>query len=288
MLPAGCGSPFPPTGERAYRPGMHLSARPHLAPGLRVVARGHHHVQVGLYEDRRVLLPRTASVDRALDLLLGRAVGDEDPAVMEVLGQLDRHGCLVWDRPRQTRVAVVGGFDLPGLPDAEALLEAAGLTLTASTRSAEVVLVQSAGELDRQLLDPLTRDRTSHVVLRLVDGGAVLGPFVVPGATACLRCIDAHRCAGDPDHVAVTARYARATGQPRADGVPDLDPVLAALALAWAVRDVVAHLDGREPSTWSRTLFLAADPARRSEQQWLRHPQCGCCWGADTHRSGTM
>ena len=99
-----------------------------------------------------------------------------------------------------------------------------------------------------------------------------------PGVTACLRCIDAHQSVRDPDHVAVTARYVRATARVRPDGVPDIDPALAALALAWAARDVVAHLDGREPSTWSRTLVLSAEPARRDEHEWRRHPQCGCCW----------
>jgi hypothetical protein len=185
-------------------------------------------------------------------------------------------------------VAVLGRFDVPGLPDLPALLAARGVSLTASADEAEVVIVLSAGELDRDRLDPLIRTRTSHVVVRLVDGGAVLGPFVVPGTTACLRCIDAHRCVRDPDHVAVTARYIRATERPRPDGVPDLDPALASLALAWAVRDVVAHLDGGEPSTWSRTLFLPAEPASRIEREWRRHPQCGCSWSADGALSGTM
>jgi len=261
---------------------MHLpQARPHLAPGLRVVSRGLNHLQIGLYDGSRVLLPRTASVDRALAVLLERGPTDEDPAVLEVLGHLERHGCLAWD-PRahgpRAAVAVLGGFEVPGLPDARELLRASGLSLTASVCDAEAVIVLSAGELDRRTLDPLVRNRTCHVVTRLVDGGAVLGPFVVPGATACLRCIDAQQSAHDPDHVAVTTRYARATERPRPDGVPDLDPALASVALAWAVRDVVAHVDGRKPSTWSRTLVLAANPADRTEHEWLRHPGCGCCW----------
>lgn len=270
---------------------MHIpAARPRLAPGLRVVPRGHHHVQVGLYDDRRVLLPRTSSLDRALAVLLGGEIGDDDPGVTAVLGRLEQQGCLAWQRPLPawSNVAVVGGFDLQGLPDVNELLRSSGVGVTASPQHADVVVVLSAGEIDRERLDPLARSRTSHLVVRLVDGGAVLGPFVVPGVTACLRCIDAHESARDPDHVVVTARYARATERPRPDGVPDLDPALAALALAWAVRDVAAHLAGHEPSTWSRTVSLAADPTRRSEREWLRHPECGCCWRADAHMSGTM
>jgi hypothetical protein len=110
----------------------------------------------------------------------------------------------------------------------------------------------------------------------------VVGPFVVPGVTACVRCIDAHRSVLDPHHVAVTTRYVHATSQPRADGLADLaEPALAALALAWAIRDVATHLAGGEPATWSRTLSLGAEPAARREETWMRHPGCGCSWDAD-------
>ena len=116
----------------------------------------------------------------------------------------------------------------------------------------------STGEPDRDLLDPLVRAGTHHLVVRLVDGGAVLGPFVSPGVTACLRCTDAHRTVEDPDHVPVTARYVRASRRTRRDGVPDVaDPALALAALAWAVRDVAAHLVREGP------LDLVADAHAR-------------------------
>jgi len=270
---------------------MHSSQPPHLSPGLRVVRRGLHHLQVGLYAGHRVLLPRTSTVERTLDLLLDRRPPDGDPASTAVLDELDRHGCLVRVPPRlraRRSVAVLGGFDDLGPPATDALLSASGLERSGCTADGDPVVVLSTGELDRDRLDPLIRSRTGHVIARLVDGAAVLGPFVVPGTTACLRCIDAHQSVVDPDHVAVTARYVRATARPRPDGVPDVEASLATLALAWVVRDVVAYLEGRTPSTWSRTLTLFADPATNDEQTWLRHPRCGCCWSADARLSGTM
>ncbi|MCW2760557.1 MAG: hypothetical protein JWR85_758 [Marmoricola sp.] len=271
---------------------MHLvRTRHHLAPGLRVVRRGLHHLQVGLYDGRRALLPRTPDVERTISLLLERQAVAEDPAIAAVLDELHRHGCLArepQDAAAGTSVALLGRFEVPGLPDVGALLAAAGVTLTSRAYDADAVIVLSAGELDRERVDPLIRRRTSHVVVRLVDGSALLGPFVVPGTTACVRCIDAHQTVRDPDHVAVTTRYAHATHRPRGDGVPDLDPALASVALAWAVRDVLAHLHGREPATWSRTLVLGPAPANRHDREWLRHPQCGCCWSADAATSGTM
>lgn len=262
--------------------------RSQLAPGLRVVRRGLDQLQVGLHDGRRVVLPRTEVVERTLSLLLERRPVEESPATSLVLDRLARHGCLVPEQqspgPVGT-VAVLGPLDLgpldgPALRDVHGLLATAGVATTPEPSAAGVVMVLSAGELPRDRLDPLLRSRTSHVVVRLVDGAAVLGPFVVPGATACLRCIDAHETVRDPDHVAVTSRYVDATSRPRADGVPDTDPALVSAALAWAVRDVVAHLGGREPSTWSRTLVLGPEPAADRGQTWLRHPRCGCCWDA--------
>ena len=256
--------------------------RPQLAPGLRVVRRGLDHLQVGLYAGRRVLLPRTEAVERTLAVLLERRRPDDEPETASVLDLLDRHGCLEWVQPTTcVSVAVLGDLDVfrPLVGD---LVEGSGLRLTSEVPGADVVIVAGVGETDRDDLDPLVRSRTSHVVVRLVDGGAVIGPFVVPGATACLRCVDAHRGVEDPHHVAVTTRYVRATSFPRADGVPDVStPALTSLAASWAVRDVVAHAAGAEPSTWSRTVFLGASPTVLREEAWLRHPDCGCSWPAD-------
>ena len=265
-------------------------AAPRLAPGLRVVRRGLRHLQVGLYGDRRVLLPRTAEVEDTLARLLQQGPLADDESTAAILALLDEGGCLDRGRPASGGlVAVLGGFDTPCSPGLEALLATAGSTLTHSSTDADVVLVQALGELDRDLLDPLIRSRTPHLVVRMIDGGAILGPFVVPGVTACLRCVDAHQSLLDPDHVAVTSRYLRATAVPRDDGVPDVaDAALLALALSWAARDVVAHLEGREPATFSRTIRFDRQPNRREEHRWLRHPDCGCSWSALDPASGTI
>ena len=235
-----------------------------------MVRRGLDRIQVGLYDGRRVVLPRTDVVLRTLALLLERGPIDDSPGTAWVLEQLDRHGCLVRGRGSGLtgrKVAVLGRIAGPGLPAVDELLEAAGVDTTSELHEADAVVALGVGELPRERLDPLLRRGTSHVVVRLVDGGAVVGPFVVPGKTACLRCIDAHQSLVDPDHVAVTTRYAEATARPRPDGMPDVvDPALATIALAWAVRDVVAHLDGAAPSTWSRTLLLRPDPTQRREE----------------------
>jgi bacteriocin biosynthesis cyclodehydratase domain-containing protein len=252
---------------------------------MRVVRRGLDRLQVGLYDGRRVVLPRTEGVERTLALLLERQPLEETPLTAWVIAQLDRHGCLARGTGSGRggrKVAVLGRIAGPGLPDVEELLSAAGVEITSEPKEADAVVVAALGELPRERLDPLLRSNISHVVVRLVDGGAVIGPFVVPGKTACLRCIDAHQSVLDPHHVAITTRYVEATTRPRPDGLSDLvDPAVAAIALAWAVRDVVVHLDGGQPSTWSQTLLLSPDPTQRREDTWMRHPMCACCWADD-------
>jgi bacteriocin biosynthesis cyclodehydratase domain-containing protein len=135
------------------------------------------------------------------------------------------------------------------------------------------------GEPDRSLLDGWTRDGTPYLLVRLTEGRAVIGPFVVPGKTACLRCVDAHCTDADPAWPLLVQQYASCSARDRADGAPEpVDPPLASLAVAWAVRDLVSYVDGARPSTWSATLTLDPRLTRLETRAWLRHPECGCSW----------
>jgi hypothetical protein len=271
-----------------------------LAPGVRVVARGRDRLQIGLYGEGRLVVRRSAPVDRLLDdLVVGRSISPENPVATALLESLHRAGLVLaadgLARARAaragTRVHVVGSITAdPTLADAlDDMLDRGGLLRSATADSADVVMVVTVGETRRELLDPLVRSDLDHLVVRLVDGGAVLGPFVTPGRTPCLRCIDAHCCVEDPDHVAVIARYVLATEKCRADGVPDFpDPLLTTQALAAAVRDVVAHVEGREPATRSHTVRLGPEATDRSVTRWAMHPRCGCSLVGDLGLSGTM
>ncbi|MDQ6640995.1 MAG: hypothetical protein M3Y66_00670 [Actinomycetota bacterium] len=104
-----------------------------------------------------------------------------------------------------------------------------------------------------------------------------------PGQTACLRCVDAHHADSDPRWPLLVAQQAAQTAHPRPDGVPEpVDPVLARLAVAWAARDLASHVAGRQPATWSATLWLPAHLADTESVSWLRHPECGCSWNAES------
>lgn len=149
------------------------------------------------------------------------------------------------------------------------------------TRSSErlVGVLIGVGEPRRELLDDWMRDGVPHLLVRLSEGSAAIGPFVVPGETACVRCLDAHHTDADQRWPLLVAQYADRAEVPRSDGVLEpMDGLLTALAVAWAARDVTSHAEGRRPSTWSTTIRLDPELTDLESRQWWRHPECGCGW----------
>lgn len=285
--------------------------RPVLAPGLRVLRRSRSELQVGLGTSGTALrLPDSEPVRRTLDQLArGEAVPDDPHTrpVLDLLAPVLVDGAALLapgvapgdvaavalrdpggyrDRLAARARASVSVQGSLGAVDAETLLDAAGLRRAGPV--APVVLLLCLGEVDRADLDPLVRAGTPHVLVRLVEGTAVVGPFVVPGTTACVRCIDAHLADQDPTSSTLAARHAWVRHD-RSDGVAEpVDTALATLAVAWAVRDLVSHVEGDRPSTWSTTVHLAPGLIRVTQATWLRHPACGCTWLGDEASSRTM
>ena len=302
----------PPPADRA-------GPRRVLRPGLHVVRRDDRHLQVGLDaplrlvvedgpDERRVLgavrdgrpaAPVTPAGHRLLDRLVGlgllvdadlldaalgrvAALGGDRAAVLSCFA---RHG----DAAAARLAARTAGRVLLDAPDdaaasAARLLRAAGVASVVRIDlavdlaggpepGATAALVVACGEQLRTRLDPLVRAGLPHLLLTCGARGARLGPFVVPGVTACLRCLDAHHGERDPRRATVLEQSAR-----RAAEEP-VDPARLAGALAWAVGELVEHLDGDRPDTWSATATLegGGPPVRRA---WSRHPHCGCAWDA--------
>lgn len=264
-----------------------------LRPGTPILTRSPGVVQVGL--DEPVVRAADAPGVRELLAALARPRGlpEETGAEPALLERLRGAGLLVVvpdgevgtaeqvlraqagpDAVRR-QVARTGAAVAVDAPPAAAellgpLLERAGLR---RTETAGVHLVVSAGPLDRELLDPLVRDAIPHLLVSGAATGRRVGPFVEPGRTACLRCVDAHEAVADVRRPLLLAQAARsARTRP-----PPSDPVLDSLALAWAVRDLCRYLEGDEPSTWSATFDLGPRDAPVATS-WGRHPDCGCAW----------
>ncbi|WP_408898825.1 hypothetical protein ACJ5H2_06870 [Nocardioides sp. R1-1] len=153
------------------------------------------------------------------------------------------------------------------------LLDAAGLRAVEPGDEGRVRLVVADGVLARERLDPLVRSSVPHLVVAGDAARLRVGPFVDPGRTACLRCVDAHESLHDERLPLLVAQAAEQCSQ----RPPPRDPLLDRLALTWVVRDLARWLEGDEPSTWSATVDL--DPtAAPSLTRWGRHPYCGCAW----------
>lgn len=275
----------PPDGRRA------------LLPGLPVLLRDEEWLQLGADPRHSVVLAATEPVRRTLDSLRS-GEGDQDADVLAALtaaGRLCDPTLIHHAAPAPgVRAAVAITHPAPaaamlarsgasvqvvghGSPArlARRLLESESL-VSGRTR---LGLLISVGEPDRSLLDPWVRDGVAHVVVRFAEGIATIGPFVVPGQGACLRCLDEHRAESDPRWPLLLRQLTEP--DERADGLPEpADPALQTLAVAWAVRELTSYVEGRRPATWSATLRLPPDLADAESITWLRHPGCGCSWGS--------
>lgn len=292
--------------------------RPILRPGAHVLRRDSHTLQVGLDPREAVVLPDDVDARRCLALMSRSAEAGEydEPGTLDVLAAndlvLDSDGLMplipAWPQPPKVALADVaalarsagdeaaaallarttcragvvpfgGGPSRELATELEALLQVAGVRVTASGHHDMAALV-GVGEPTREVVEDWMRGGTPHVVVRLTEGCATVGPFVVPGQTACLRCLDAHHTDADPCWPLLVAQYASLTSRGRPDGVPEpVDGLVARVALAWAARDLASYAEGRRPSTWSTTIRFDPHLTSIETREWLRHPDCGCAWG---------
>lgn len=281
-----------------------LPRRPSLRPGLRVVHRDDGHLQVGTDPPHRVVLADAPDVRRLLDelrvggvptpttpsafrclmaLLKAGLIVDADEVESAALGATTsgvsalyaRFGPAATDRlaaRRDSRVAVDASGE--SRESVVRLLRAAGANVADDLDDCTLRLIIRDHEVARHDVDALVRDGVAHLLVTAADGGFTVGPFVVPGLTACLRCVDAHLAETDPRRSIVVEQAARSTP---AGGVEPRDPVLHSLALAWAVRDLISFVEGDQPATWSASVSFGLDPVP-TLRTWTRHPHCGCSW----------
>ena len=151
-------------------------------------------------------------------------------------------------------------------------------------RSSRSPCTCSSGSASPPVTSSTTGSATAvpHLVVRLVEGRAVVGPFVVPGRTACLRCIDAYLTEEDPAWPLLVEQYARVDPQrplrrhPRAGR---RRPRRGRRRLGGPRPGGVRR--GRAPAaSWSSTVTISRRPRRRSPpRHWPPHPHCGCAWG---------
>ena len=253
-----------------------------LRPGVGLARRDAHHLQLGVDPPLAAVLPDNPGVRRLLvELAHGAPLTTLDATTAPVLDALVAAGLVVAadelagrrDHRDRTPVLVDAPAELSG--PLLRLAGDAGLRLTPDPAAAAVALIWRVGEISRSAVDDWMRTATPHLLVREGLGGPVLGPYVAPGATACLRCVDAHLGEEDPRRALVVEQLAM-TPQLRP---ADPDPALRALAMGWAVRELVTAVEGGLPAAWSATVTLGDLPPVVTT--YRRHLHCGCAWSEE-------
>ncbi|GAA0283119.1 TOMM precursor leader peptide-binding protein [Cryptosporangium japonicum] len=113
-------------------------------------------------------------------------------------------------------------------------------------------------------------DRVPHLPVLLRDGVAIVGPLVLPGRTACLTCVEAHRRDRDPAWPVLAAQLAT-------DPRPELaETVVISAAAALAATEVIGRLEGVATAALGVTLEVGPPGVPLRQRVWTPHPRCDC------------
>jgi bacteriocin biosynthesis cyclodehydratase domain-containing protein len=115
-----------------------------------------------------------------------------------------------------------------------------------------------------------------HLAAGVCQTTGVIGPLVVPGRTACLRCLDLARSDRDPDWTSL--RRQLRSGDRSVVPSPACDAVLATLVAGHAALEILNFLDRGEASTMDGALHLRLPDGLLRRRSWAQHPACSCGW----------
>jgi hypothetical protein len=134
---------------------------------------------------------------------------------------------------------------------------------------------------DPGLIAELMTGRIPHLTATAAEAIGIVGPLVLPGKSACLRCLDLTRADRDPAWPAIAAQLAR-----KSPPTPACDAVLATAVAAHAAGQVLAFIDriGPAPTVINGTLELVLPDWRWRRRTWPVHGGCAC--GRNTSASG--
>ena len=145
-------------------------------------------------------------------------------------------------------------------------------TLRAARPGRTPDLVILADSHRRDLPAALLRAGVPHLTAAASEAIGVVGPLVVPGRTACLRCLDLARADRDPAWPLILAQLAGGVG------APACDTILAMAVAVQAAAQALSFVDrGAAASTVvNGTLELVLPGWQWQRRTWLPHPDCLC------------
>ncbi|MFD3568737.1 ThiF family adenylyltransferase [Streptomyces sp. NPDC058667] len=148
-----------------------------------------------------------------------------------------------------------------------------------------LVVVTPRDGLGAYVPDPLPAERwvatgTPHLYAGVLEATGTVGPLVLPGGTACARCLQEARTDREPDWPRLLAQWRSGAPHP----LPACDLGLATAVAGLAAAHALAFLDGDLPAStgtrWEASLPFLEWRAERMGP----HPNCPC--GAFRGREG--
>jgi hypothetical protein len=227
---------------------------------------------------------------RAVGLLTDRQVDESPPRLVQLVG-IDRLGAAVAkllsdaDHARmhlvEHRAGDASARRQPAGPGAEALRAQLQQHRGPAVRPQPqisigplrgdadlTVLTTDRLDIDRVLDREVARFDRPRLYVRGSPHGAQVGPLVLPGASACLRCTDLTRRDLDPTWPSLVAQLCCVAAE--------LPSVLVAWAAATAASQVRSFLSGHRPETVGATVELSATDFLTQLRRWPPHADCGC------------
>jgi hypothetical protein len=129
------------------------------------------------------------------------------------------------------------------------------------------------GTPDPQVAAQLVREQIPHLIAVGSEAIGTVGPLVIPGWSACLRCMDLSRAERDPAWPLISAQLAG-----RQPDTPACDAVLAAAVAAQAAAQALAFVDrpSRIGPVTNGTLELVLPAWQWRRRTWPPHRDCSC------------
>lgn len=134
-------------------------------------------------------------------------------------------------------------------------------------------LVILAGHQPQPAPDHLVRAGQPHLAVMAGEAIGIIGPLVLPGRSACLRCLHYARAGSDRSWPLILAQLASRRPDP-----PACDAALTALVAAQAAAQVLAAI-GASPALSplaNGTLEIVLPGWRWRRRSWQPHPDCPC------------
>lgn len=136
-----------------------------------------------------------------------------------------------------------------------------------------LAIVAPEEEPDRGLVAGLVRLGIPHLVVRVVENRGIVGPFVLPGRTSCVRCSDLYRADRDPAYPRQLAQSLAEQAVTRA-----CDVTLAGMVGNLAAMHALQYVGGGLPDSCGSTVEISAPSGEQNRRRWPAHPECGCHW----------